>query len=151
MLGYVDETGEPALPPGRYYRTGDLARRDVHGCFHLIGRGDDVFKSYDVRISPVEIECTLRRILSSRILRCSRSTTSSANSSRRQRSCRRLPATPDRCRPICSGGSANGCHDPIGSCACTVEGLPKTLSGKTNRAALRQRFASDNSVSISFS
>ncbi len=56
MLGYVDETGEPRLPSGPYYRTGDLARRDSSGCFHLLGRANDVFKSYDLRISPIELE-----------------------------------------------------------------------------------------------
>lgn len=56
MLGYVDSTGEPRLPSGPYYRTGDLARRDASGCFHLLGRTNDVFKSYDLRISPIELE-----------------------------------------------------------------------------------------------
>ncbi len=56
MLGYGDDTGEPHLPSGPYYRTGDLARKDESGCYHLIGRANDVFKSYDLRISPIELE-----------------------------------------------------------------------------------------------
>lgn len=56
MLGYAGETGEPCQPAGRYYRTGDLARRDANGIFHLLGRTNDVFKSYDLRISPIELE-----------------------------------------------------------------------------------------------
>lgn len=60
MLGYVGEDGEPHLPFGQYYCTGDLARRDSNGCYFLLGRTNDIFKSYDIRISPIEIECTLR-------------------------------------------------------------------------------------------
>lgn len=60
MLGYIDDTGQPSLPPGKYFRTGDLAQREPDGCLRLIGRADDVFKSYDVRVSPVEIEHRFR-------------------------------------------------------------------------------------------
>ena len=42
-----------------YYRTGDEARRDDDGYVHFVGRGDDVFKSSDYRISPFELESVL--------------------------------------------------------------------------------------------
>ena len=42
-----------------YYRTGDEARRDDDGYIHFVGRGDDVFKSSDYRISPFELESVL--------------------------------------------------------------------------------------------
>src|SRR4029079_2092526 len=42
-----------------FYRTGDEARRDHDGYVHFVGRGDDVFKSSDYRISPFEIESAL--------------------------------------------------------------------------------------------
>ncbi|WP_413576873.1 AMP-binding protein [Bdellovibrio sp. HCB290] len=42
-----------------YYRTGDMAAKGEHGDFVFVGRGDDVFKSSDYRISPFEIENVL--------------------------------------------------------------------------------------------
>ncbi|WP_413587616.1 AMP-binding protein [Bdellovibrio sp. HCB274] len=42
-----------------YYRTGDMASKGEHGDFVFVGRGDDVFKSSDYRISPFEIENVL--------------------------------------------------------------------------------------------
>lgn len=39
--------------------TGDEARRDADGYIHFVGRGDDVFKSSDYRISPFELESVL--------------------------------------------------------------------------------------------
>jgi acetyl-CoA synthetase len=44
---------------GGYYRTGDEATRDEEGYFFYVGRGDDVFKSSDYRISPFELESVL--------------------------------------------------------------------------------------------
>ncbi|TMQ18591.1 MAG: AMP-dependent synthetase [Deltaproteobacteria bacterium] len=60
MAGYV---GDPeklsAATAGGYYRTGDEAVRDGAGRFTFVGRGDDVFKSSDYRISPFELESVL--------------------------------------------------------------------------------------------
>jgi acetyl-CoA synthetase len=60
MHGYADdpERTKHAMASG-FYRTGDEARRDTDGYVHFIGRGDDVFKSSDYRISPFEIESAL--------------------------------------------------------------------------------------------
>ncbi|MEN5031720.1 AMP-binding protein [Pseudomonas sp. Ps21-P2] len=44
---------------GSFYRTGDIARRDDDGCLWYLGRTDDLFKSFDHRISPVELESAL--------------------------------------------------------------------------------------------
>jgi len=41
------------------YHTGDIARRDADGYFFYVGRGDDVFKASDYRISPFELESAL--------------------------------------------------------------------------------------------
>jgi acetyl-CoA synthetase len=54
-----DEERTHAVMAGGYYRTGDEARRDEAGYFHFVGRGDDVFKSSDYRISPFELESVL--------------------------------------------------------------------------------------------
>src|SRR5262245_1888020 len=60
MQGYADDAvrTDRAMASG-FYRTGDEARRDSDGYVHFIGRGDDVFKSSDYRISPFEIESAL--------------------------------------------------------------------------------------------
>jgi acetyl-CoA synthetase len=60
MAAYV---GDPeklsAATAGGYYRTGDEAVRDASGRYTFVGRGDDVFKSSDYRISPFELESVL--------------------------------------------------------------------------------------------
>ncbi|APR77172.1 Acetyl-coenzyme A synthetase [Minicystis rosea] len=60
MVGYLDDDERTAaVTAGGYYRTGDEAARDADGYFHYVGRGDDVFKSSDYRISPFELESVL--------------------------------------------------------------------------------------------
>ncbi|HEY0593946.1 MAG TPA: AMP-binding protein [Thermoanaerobaculia bacterium] len=60
MLGYADsEERTAAALGGRYYRTSDVAARDADGYYFYVGRGDDVFKSSDYRISPFELESAL--------------------------------------------------------------------------------------------
>jgi acetyl-CoA synthetase len=60
MAGYSgdDERTELATRGG-LYRTGDEAVQDDDGYVHFVGRGDDVFKSSDYRISPFELESVL--------------------------------------------------------------------------------------------
>ncbi|MFD0318102.1 AMP-binding protein [Streptomyces flavalbus] len=60
MTGYhgdPERTAE-AMADG-YYRTGDVASRDEDGYLTYIGRGDDVFKASDYKISPFELESAL--------------------------------------------------------------------------------------------
>jgi len=60
MTTYVgDPDKASAATAGGYYRTGDEAMRDASGRFTFVGRGDDVFKSSDYRISPFELESAL--------------------------------------------------------------------------------------------
>jgi acetyl-CoA synthetase len=60
MQGYIDDPARTSLAMASgFYRTGDEARRDVDGYVHFVGRGDDVFKSSDYRISPFELESAL--------------------------------------------------------------------------------------------
>ncbi len=60
MQGYVDDpVRTDHMIASGFYRTGDEAQRDADGYVHFVGRGDDVFKSSDYRISPFEIESTL--------------------------------------------------------------------------------------------
>jgi acetyl-CoA synthetase len=54
-----DPQGPPAVADHGFYRTGDEAQRDADGYYLFVGRGDDVFKSSDYRISPFELESVL--------------------------------------------------------------------------------------------
>ena len=60
MTGYLDdaERTEQAFAGG-YFRTGDVAHRDDDDYFTYVGRGDDIFKSSDYRLSPFELESAL--------------------------------------------------------------------------------------------
>ena len=59
--GYLDAPEETAaiLHHGWLW-TGDLARRDADGYFFLVGRAKEILKIGGYRVSPVEIEDTLR-------------------------------------------------------------------------------------------
>lgn len=60
MTGYLDDPEKNAATfAGGYYHTGDIAYRDEAGYLTYVGRTDDVFKSYDHRISPFELESLL--------------------------------------------------------------------------------------------
>lgn len=60
MTGYRDDPDRTTKVMAQgYYRTGDEASVDEDGYFHYVGRGDDVFKSSDYRISPFELESVL--------------------------------------------------------------------------------------------
>lgn len=60
MTGYTDDPERTqAVMQNGMYHTGDLASLDGDGYFFFVGRGDDVFKSSDYRISPFELESVL--------------------------------------------------------------------------------------------
>ncbi|MEO8842771.1 MAG: AMP-binding protein [Kofleriaceae bacterium] len=60
MDGYLDDVERTAEAMAHgFYRTGDEASIDDDGYIHFLGRGDDVFKSSDYRISPFELESVL--------------------------------------------------------------------------------------------
>ncbi|MEU6440347.1 AMP-binding protein [Streptomyces sp. NPDC047046] len=61
MSGYLDATGRLTPPGPDFYRTGDLGTIDGDGYLTVVGRVDDVFKSFDHRISPYELEAVLER------------------------------------------------------------------------------------------
>lgn len=44
---------------GGFYHTGDMAEMDEQGTITYVGRGDDVFKSSDYKLSPFELESVL--------------------------------------------------------------------------------------------
>ncbi len=60
MVGYMDDPDRTvAAMQNGLYHTGDQALIDDDGYFFFVGRGDDVFKSSDYRISPFELESAL--------------------------------------------------------------------------------------------
>ena len=60
MDGYMDDMEKThEVMKNGYYRTGDDATMDEDGYIFFVGRGDDVFKSSDYRISPFELESVL--------------------------------------------------------------------------------------------
>jgi acetyl-CoA synthetase len=62
MSGYLgDPEATARCTRGGHYRTGDIATRDADGLFYYQGRSDDVFKASDYRISPFELESVLLR------------------------------------------------------------------------------------------
>ncbi|NWF27430.1 AMP-binding protein [Streptomyces sp. PKU-EA00015] len=61
MAGYHGDTARTdAALTHSHYRTGDLVTRSANGYLTYIGRADDMFKSFDHRISPLELEQALR-------------------------------------------------------------------------------------------
>ncbi|MFF4364515.1 AMP-binding protein [Streptomyces sp. NPDC001594] len=62
MRGYADDPRKTARAfAGGYYHTGDLVVRAADGSFTYMARADDMFKSFDHRISPLELERVLLR------------------------------------------------------------------------------------------
>ncbi|WP_370947273.1 AMP-binding protein [Amycolatopsis sp. cg5] len=60
MSGYLGNPEKNAETfANGYYHTGDIASRDADGYLTYVGRADDVFKSYDYRVSPFELESVL--------------------------------------------------------------------------------------------
>ncbi|WP_415856167.1 AMP-binding protein, partial [Sinomonas sp. G460-2] len=60
MAGYHGDPERTAEAfRGGYYHTGDMASRGTGGVITYVGRGDDVFKSSDYRLSPFELESVL--------------------------------------------------------------------------------------------
>src|SRR5258708_39626166 len=59
MEGYQGDDGKLSGADGELYRSGDVVFADDEGYLTFVGRSDDVFKSSDYRISPVELESIL--------------------------------------------------------------------------------------------
>jgi acetyl-CoA synthetase len=155
MLGYLDRASEhpshPADGPGAAPRqaTGDLAECDHNGWLRLLGRRDDMFKSFDQRIAPLELEAVIAThpgVLEIAVIPLPDpvgghvphavvvprpSTVPSAALAR-------------ELLDHAAGGLAEGLRPRSVTFA---ESLPRTVTGKINRAALRSSVASGGSSS----
>jgi acetyl-CoA synthetase len=154
MLGYLDGASEhpshPGYRPGGGHRqaTGDLAECDHDGWVRLLGRRDDMFKSFDQRISPLELEAVIAghpRVLETAVIPLPdpvgghvphavvvlRSPTVPS------------PALAQELLDHAAGGLAEALRPRS---VTFVESLPRTLTGKINRAVLRSSAASDGGL-----
>jgi acetyl-CoA synthetase len=62
FMGYHrDEAATAQAWRGGVYHTGDMALRDADGYVYFIGRADDIIKSAGYRIGPYEVESVLER------------------------------------------------------------------------------------------
>lgn len=142
MAGYIDDTGtlREGVETG-LYRTGDIAVRDSAGFVRILGRRDDVFKSYDHRLSPYEIEAVLRRHPGVR---------DAAVVPRADPVGGAVPVAYLETVPCGVDGEdltrdlARFCAERLAPHACprafsVVEALPRTTSGKVRRAVLAER------------
>ncbi len=143
MAGYRDDqTLTDEVIRGGFYHTGDIGARDADGYITYVGRADDVFKASDYRISPFELESVL--IEHPAVAEAA------------------VVPSPDPVRlavPKAYVALAAG-HEPTESTARDILGfahdnlapfkrirrlefaeLPKTISGKIRRVALRDREA----------
>jgi acetyl-CoA synthetase len=60
MNGYADDADKTAeVMRDGHYHTGDVGQRDADGYITYVGRADDVFKASGYRISPFELESVL--------------------------------------------------------------------------------------------
>ncbi|MET7683639.1 AMP-binding protein [Streptomyces sp. NPDC005423] len=139
MSGYLGDAEKTArtLADGLYH-TGDIARRDSDGYLTYIGRTDDVFKSYDHRISPFELESVLLRhpaVAEAAVVPVPHPVGYQVPKAHVSLAAGHLPTT-DTARSVLAFAAENlAPHQQI-SCL-EFGGLPKTTSGKIRRAELR--------------
>ncbi|MFI7501652.1 AMP-binding protein [Streptomyces sp. NPDC049687] len=139
MTGYLGDADKTArtLADGLYH-TGDIARRDSDGYLTYIGRTDDVFKSYDHRISPFELESVLLRhpaVAEAAVVPVPDAVGYQVPKAHVSLAAGH-PPTAETARSVLAFAAENlAPHQQI---ACLeFGGLPKTTSGKIRRAELR--------------
>ncbi len=150
MLGYLGGASEHPVHPG--YRpegawrqaTGDLAECDHNGWVRLLGRRDDMFKSFDQRISPLELEAVLAthpEVLETAVIPLPHPVGGHVPHAVVVPRHPTVPS-PALARKLLDH-AADGLAEPLRPRSVTfVERLPRTLTGKINRAALRSSVVS---------
>jgi acetyl-CoA synthetase len=156
MLGYLERASEHPSHPG--YRpegaprqaTGDLAECDHNGWVRLLGRRDDMFKSFDQRISPLELEAVLAthpRVLETAVIPLPDPVGGQVPHAV---VVPRPPTVPTAAlaRELLDH-AAGGLAEALRPRSVTfAESLPRTLTGKINRAVLRSSVVSGGSSRI---
>ena len=127
---------------------GDLAECDPNGWVRLLGRRDDMFKSFDQRISPLELEAVLAnpRVLETAVIPLPDPVGGHVPHAV---VVLRPPTVPDPAlaRELLDH-AAGGLAEALRPRSMTfAENLPRTVTGKINRAALRSASASGGSSS----
>ncbi|MET3819668.1 amino acid adenylation domain-containing protein [Burkholderia ambifaria] len=129
-----DAHGEPGA---RVYRTGDLARLRADGAFDYLGRLDDQVQVRGVRVEPAEIAACLRThpaVADAAVI------AETGNGPTRLIACVALrAAADDAALKAHVGAQLPAAWQPHRFVRCA--GLPYTLNGKIDRAALRERIA----------
>jgi len=149
MLGYLQPASEhPAHPAygsagAPRQATGDLAECDENGWVRLLGRRDDMFKSFDQRISPLELEAVLAthpRVLETAVIPLPDPVGGQVPHAVvvPRPSTAPSPALARELLDHAAGGLAEALRPRSVS---FVESLPRTVTGKINRAALRRSVA----------
>ena len=153
MLGYLERASEHPSHPG--YRpdgaprqaTGDLAECDHDGWVRLLGRRDDMFKSFDQRISPLELEAVLAthpRVLETAVIPLPDPVGGHVPHAVVVPRHPTVPS-PALARELLDH-AASGLAEALRPRSVTfIESLPRTLTGKINRAALRGSVVSGGS------
>jgi acetyl-CoA synthetase len=140
MPGYLDDPDRnmDVMTDG-YYRTGDIASRDADGYLTYIGRRDDVFKSSDYRISPFELESALiehQAVAEAAVVPSPDPLRMSVPKAFIQLT---ADATPDEKTALSIFRHARARLSPFKRIRrMEFASLPKTISGKIRRVALRQ-------------
>jgi acetyl-CoA synthetase len=154
MLGYLEGASEHPSHPG--YRaegaprqaTGDLAECDDDGWVRLLGRRDDMFKSFDQRISPLELEAVLAthpRVLETAVIPLPDPVGGHVPHAVVVPRVGTVPG-PALARELLDH-AARGLAEALRPRSVTfIERLPRTVTGKINRAALRSSVPSGGSI-----
>jgi acetyl-CoA synthetase len=154
MLGYLEGASEHPSHPG--YRsagahrqaTGDLAECDDDGWVRLLGRRDDMFKSFDQRISPLELEAVLAghpRVLETAVIPLPDPVGGHVPHAVVVLRPPTVPS-PALARELLDH-AAGGLAEALRPRSVTfVESLPRTLTGKINRAVLRSSTTPDGGL-----
>lgn len=137
---YRDEERTQKVFEGGVYHTGDTAWKDKDGYCWFIGRTDDLIKSSGYRISPFEVEEVLLKHPA--VLECAVTGVedpSRGRPSRRRSSCRKATRRPRNSRRT---SSCSRRRSPLPTRARIIDfvlELPKTISGKIRRVAIREK------------
>jgi acetyl-CoA synthetase len=154
MLGYLAAASERPSHPGYQAEgaprqaTGDLAECDHNGWVRLLGRRDDMFKSFDQRISPLELEAVLAthpRVLETAVIPLPDPVGGHVPHAVVVPHPATVPG-PALAQELLDH-AAGGLAEALRPRSVTfVERLPRTVTGKINRAALRSSVTSSGAI-----